>query len=114
MKSDQILIEHIENSILLIKEYSIGLTRENLEGKTETVDAIIRRIEIIGEATKNLSENLKKKFPDIPWSEIAKTRDWFIHHYFDIDMDKVWFMVKEDVPYLEDMIKNVKEKTSPE
>ena len=70
-------------------------------------DEIIRRIEIIGEAIKSLPANFTKKYPKVPWKEIAGTRDKLIHGYFGVDLDIVWKIVKEDIPQLKKMVQNI-------
>ena len=63
-------------------------------------DATIRRIEIIGEAVKNISPELKKKYPEIEWKRIAGARDVMIHAYFNVDFDVVWNIINQDIPVL--------------
>jgi uncharacterized protein with HEPN domain len=63
-------------------------------------DAIIRQIEIIGEASKLISEKIKEKSPSIPWKDIAGMRDKLIHNYFGVDIEAVWKTIKEDIPIL--------------
>ena len=71
--------------------------------------AIVREIEIIGEAVKNISENLKDKHREIEWKEIAGTRDKMIHHYFGVDLNIVWDIVKINLPDLKKKILKIKE-----
>lgn len=61
-------------------------------------DAIIRRLEIIGEAVKNIPDDFKDKHPDVPWKEIAGMRDILIHEYFGVNLERVWKTAKEDLP----------------
>lgn len=63
-------------------------------------DAVIRRIEIIGEAVKNIPDGIKGKYPEIPWKEIAGMRDILIHEYFGIDLELTWEVVTRDIPDL--------------
>lgn len=65
-----------------------------------TQSAVIRQLEIIGEAVKNLSSELKASEPGVPWRQIAGTRDRLIHAYFSVDLDAVWAMVERDIPAL--------------
>jgi uncharacterized protein with HEPN domain len=67
-------------------------------------DGTIRQIEIIGEATKSLSKDLREEYPQIPWRDIAGMRDRLIHHYFGINLEDVWHTVKVDIPALKDEI----------
>ena len=76
----------------------------------EKQNAVIREIEIIGEATKNMSLNFIKKYPDISWRGMTGMRDKIIHHYFGIDLDKIWNVVKYDIPKLKVQIEKILEK----
>lgn len=66
----------------------------------KTQSAVVRQLEIIGEAVKNLSTALTQSEPGIPWRQIAGTRDRLIHAYFSVDLDAVWSMVEQDLPAL--------------
>ncbi len=90
-----------------ILSYKEGYNFDMFIKDRKTQDAIIRNIEIIGEAVKNVSEDLKKKYPEIGWKEIAKTRDKLIHAYFGIDLDIVWDIINIDIPRLKDQIKEI-------
>ena len=71
---------------------------------------IVREIEIIGEAVKNISENLKNKNRKIEWKDIVGTRDKMIHHYFGVDLNIIWKIIKKDLPILEKQILSIKKK----
>jgi uncharacterized protein with HEPN domain len=73
----------------------------------KTQDAVIRNIEIIGEAVKLLSDNIKKSHPHIAWKEIAGTRDKLIHDYFGVNIDVVWNIAKEDLPSFVDQLETI-------
>ena len=109
-KEHLIFIEHILESIKDIESYSQSISKNKFFGDKKSQDAIVRRIEIIGEAVKNLPIEFTNKYPFIPWSEIARTRDKMIHHYFGVDLDAVWDIVKEDLPELKKDIKEILEK----
>lgn len=63
-------------------------------------DALIRKLEVIGEAVKNLSESAKQRRPEIPWRQIAGMRDRLTHDYFGVDLTLVWISVEKDLPNL--------------
>ena len=73
----------------------------------KTQDAVVRNIEIIGEAVKLLSDNIKKSNPNIAWKEIAGTRDKLIHDYFGVNIDVVWNIAKEDLPSFVEQLKRM-------
>ncbi len=90
-----------------ILKYTKGLSFEDFKKDDKTVDAVIRNIEILGEAVKNISKDFRKKYMDVEWSKIARTRDKFIHFYFGIDREVVWDIVNEDIPPLFEKLKNI-------
>ena len=109
MKNDLIFIEHILDSIRAIEKFSENLKKEKLKSDRLRQSAVVREIEIIGEAVKNISESLKNKHREIEWKEIAGTRDKMIHHYFGIDLNIVWDIIKINLPDLKDKILKIKE-----
>ncbi|HLC32092.1 MAG TPA: DUF86 domain-containing protein [Candidatus Nanoarchaeia archaeon] len=106
MKEEQ-FIKHILDNIKKIEEFSKNISREDLEKDELRQYAIIRAIEIIGEAVKNLSGAIKENHPDIAWKNIAGTRDIMIHRYFGVDLDAVWYIIKEDLPKFKKQIENI-------
>ena len=108
-KNDLTFIEHILESINAIKEFSKDTPKEELISSRLKQSAIVREIEIIGEAVKNISESLKNKHKEVEWKEIIGTRDKMIHHYFGVDLNIVWEIIKKDLPILGKQIKKIKE-----
>lgn len=110
MKKDpRIFIEHILECIERIEEYTRGVTKEEFLSSGQLQDAVIRRIEVIGEAIKNIPDDIKQRYPDIPWREIAGMRDILIHEYFGVDLELIWKVAKEDVFELKKKMLKVKE-----
>ncbi len=107
MKNDAVYIKHILGAIDKIGEYSKGLTKKQFLGKSLVQDAIIRQIEIIGEASKLVSDKTRSKNAKIPWRDIVGMRDKLIHAYFGVDLDAVWETLKKDIPFLKKEIKNL-------
>lgn len=101
-------INHILDAINDIEESVKNLTRDQFINNKDVKEANIRRIEIIGEAVKNISKNVKEKYKEIEWVKIASTRDKMIHHYFGVDLDVVWDIIKKDLPDLKQKILKVK------
>ena len=95
-KRDEILfLEEVYESIDLIEKYVSGLTEKEFEENTEKQDAVLRRIEIIGEAVKNLSQKTRSQYPDLPGKEMAGMRDVVIHQYFGVTIGMVWRVAGE-------------------
>lgn len=93
------LIDIIE-AIKLILRYVEEVDFASLEANVEKQDAILRRITIIGEATKRLSKEFREQHPTIPWKEIAGMRDVITHDYDEVDLDEVWTVINENLPDL--------------
>ena len=109
MKRDVgLFIEDILESIKAIEEYSKDMNKEELELSRLKQNAIIREIEIIGEAVKNIPENIKNKHKEIEWRKIAGMRDVIIHGYFRIDLNAVWNVIKKDLPILKKQMLDIK------
>lgn len=98
MKKDpKVFIGHIIDSIQLIESYSENLSADKFKKEIALQDAIIRRLEIIGEATKNIPSAFKLQHHEIPWKQMAGIRDILIHEYFDVDLDLTWQVVKREL-----------------
>lgn len=110
MKKDPaVFIEHVMECIGLIEKYTEGKTEEDFFNSTQLQDSIVRRIEVIGEAVKNLPKDFRDSHPEVQWQEIAGMRDILIHGYFGIDLDLTWEVVKTDIPDLKRKISRIKE-----
>jgi len=105
MKKDVPYLKHIIDAISKIEGYTADLEREKFLKDARTQDAVVRNLEIIGEATKRLSNETRQRYPEIPWAEVAGTRDRLIHAYFDVDLDEVWTTVHRDIPRLRRTVK---------
>lgn len=97
-KDNDVFLEHILESIEFIENYSARISGNEFFNSTEKQDAIIRRLEIIGEAARNLADNFKAVHAHIPWRDIADFRNVLIHEYFGVDKEKVWAVIKKDLP----------------
>lgn len=102
-------IEHILENIKDIEQFSKGLSKNNLENNKLKQKAIIRSLEVIGEAVKNLPDTFKNKYPHVKWKLIAGLRDKLIHGYFGIDINTVWDVIKKDLPILKREILTIRE-----
>jgi len=111
MKKDyKIFLHHISESIKLIEEYTGQKTKSDFLNSTALQDMVMRRLEIIGEAVKNLPAELKEKYSDIPWKEIAGMRDKLIHGYFGVDLEFTWGVIQKDIPILKRRIHDIMNK----
>jgi uncharacterized protein with HEPN domain len=99
-KDDSVYLRHILDAISRIEEYTHDIRYKDFLGSHLRQDGVIRQIEVIGEATRKVSSDLKEKHPEIPWKDIAGMRDKLIHDYFGVDLDAVWDTVKKDIPGL--------------
>jgi len=106
-KNPKIFLLHIVESITQIDRYTKKLTKTKFLKNTQIQDAVIRRLEIIGEAVKNVSPEIRKRHSFIPWKKIAGSRDVLSHSYYDVDIELVWETVKKDIPRLKKEIQKI-------
>ncbi len=109
IRTDREFLLDIREAIHRISAYTAGMTYQDFLGDMRTQDAVVRNLEIIGEAAKNLSEGLRARYPDVPWKGMAGIRDRLIHHYFGVNLDIVWQIVVHELPkvalQVEDMLR---------
>jgi len=103
-----LFINDILESINAIEKFSKGINKKELDLNRLVQSAIIREIEIIGEAVKNLPNSFREKYQEIPWNKIAGMRDIIIHGYFRVDLDAVWEVIRRDLPILKKQIQKIK------
>ena len=99
MNKDRLYLESIRDCLERIAEYTSGGEQEFLASRL-IQDGVVRNLEVIGEATKNLSIELRETNPAIPWRQIAGMRDVLIHDYLKVNLSRVWLTVSTDLPEL--------------
>jgi len=104
MKDPKIFLKHIIESIREIEKHIKGVSEDDFWDDIKVQDAVVRRLEIIGGAVKNLPSDFRNKYSGIDWQKIAGMRDVLIHEYFGVDLDLVWETIKKDLPQLKDKI----------
>src|SRR3990172_7965842 len=110
-RNDKAYLKHIADAISDIKCFMRNVTKEEFLENREKQYAVLRALEIIGEATKNVSKEMKSEHPEDNWSDIAGMRDRLIHQYFGVNLDLVWATVKKDLPELENQVSGMLRKT---
>ena len=107
IKNPEIFLGHILECIELLEQYTQDVNKTQFESDLKLQDAILRRFEIIGEATKNIPHALKKKHPKIPWKKMAGMRDVLIHQYYGVSLNDIWQVIQKDLPKLKKQIKKM-------
>lgn len=103
---DSVYLRHILEAIQTIEEYLEGFNCETFIKDKKTVDAVVRELEIIGEAASSLSEDFKKKHKELPFRDMTDMRNILIHEYFGINTKIVWDTCQADLPKLKEAIKD--------
>jgi len=106
-RKDTAVIQDIKEAIERIISYISRMEYDDFLHDYKTQDAVIRNIEILGEAAKLLTNKTKEKYPDIPWKDIAGTRDKLIHDYFGVNIDIVWDIAKNEIPTLSAQLQDI-------
>ncbi len=106
-RSYRAYLQDMRDCIVKILEYTTGYEYNRFLNDEKTIDAVVRNIKIIGEASKHLPDDIKQLNSQIPWKAIAGMRDKLVHDYFGVDIRFVWNTIKEDIPFLNDKIANL-------
>ncbi len=108
MKRDYgLYLKDILECIDRIEEFIAGMDFGQFVEDDKTTSAVIRKIEVIGEATKNLPAELRDKYPEVPWTDMARMRDKIIHFYFGVDHEIIWRVAKERLPEIRPLIERI-------
>lgn len=109
----RIYLTHIVESIELVESYVAKADLVSFSEDQEKQDAVVRRIEIMGEAVKNLPADLRVAHPDVPWTQIAGMRDKVIHDYMGVDYELVWTVATELLSPLKDQVQRILDERGP-
>ena len=110
MKLAKPYLEHILQECEFLVEKSKGIIFEDFIENPVLTRAFVRSLEVVGEAVKNLSDEFRKKYPEIPWKEIAGMRDKLIHEYFGVNYRIVWKTVQQEIPKLKKQVEEIMKK----
>jgi uncharacterized protein with HEPN domain len=99
-RDESVYLRHMLDAIARIETYLQGIDEAHFLQQSLIQDGVIRQLEVIGEAVKRLSEELKARHSHVPWQDIAGMRDKLIHGYFGVDLEKVWLTAQDDLPIL--------------
>ncbi|MEE8386628.1 MAG: DUF86 domain-containing protein [Dehalococcoidia bacterium] len=103
----KVYLEDVLQAITRVRRYTSGMSLETFSDDDKTVDAVVRNLEIIGEAVKKIPEQVRTGHPAVDWKKIAGLRDILIHAYFGVDVEIVWDVVRNGLPGLEQQVQAI-------
>jgi uncharacterized protein with HEPN domain len=106
LRTDKVRVRHILDASREAIEFAKGRTRGELDSDRKLNLSLVRLLEVIGEASRGLSDEFRTQFPELPWKKMVGMRDRLIHGYYDVDLDIVWETVTEDLPGLINKLEN--------
>jgi len=106
-RDDTVYLHHILDAMELIEGYTKGMSENEFLSASMTHDAVVRQIEIIGEAARNVSGKFRETHSKIPWGKMISIRNKIIHEYFNVNYAIVWDTIKDDLPVLKKSIKKI-------
>jgi len=111
MKRDYVLfIEDALEAISKIEKYVEGYSYADFACDEKTVDAVLMKFAVLGEAIKHIPEEVRRRYPDVPWKKMAGMRDKLVHEYFGVQLDVIWETIKRDLPAAKLMLETVLQK----
>ena len=108
MKRDyKLYIGDIKESISQIEKYILDISQEDFEKNKLIQDAVIRRLEIIGEASRNIPRSLKERNKHVPWIQMSQFRDFIVHSYFEASLKRIWKAATEEIKIVKESLKKI-------
>lgn len=105
---DDVRIRHMVDDAEKAVAFAKGRTREDVDTDEMLPFALVKLVEIVGEAAKQVTEETRRKYPEVAWAEASRMRDRLVHHYFDVNLDVLWSTVTVDLPALLEHLPNVR------
>jgi uncharacterized protein with HEPN domain len=99
-RDPELLVEDMLAAIRKIERYTSGMDKDLFRGDEKTVDAVVRNLEILGEATRQMPEDFTAQHPEVPWRQIAGLRNRIVHDYIGLDLEIIWEVIQHDLPQL--------------
>lgn len=103
-RESKLYLQDIVEAVNKIEEYTRGLSFETFSEDQKSIDAVVRNLEVIGQAARNIPEEVVEKYPDIPWGRMVSMRNKVLHEYFGVDLGILWQTIHEDLPGLKEKI----------
>jgi uncharacterized protein with HEPN domain len=103
-------LQDILDSIDEIRDFTEGMSFEDFATDKKTINAVLRSIEVMGEASRRIPEEIRSRYEQVPWRKMTGMRDKLIHEYHGVDIDTVWQTLREDIPPLKDKIQEIIDK----
>ena len=105
----KLFVEDILESIELVESYVANMNFDDFKNDRKTIDAVVRNLEIIGEAARNISDEIKNKYQNVDWKGMIGLRNRIAHRYFGINLTIIWEILKQELPPLKEKMKQIKE-----
>ncbi|MBI5757206.1 MAG: DUF86 domain-containing protein [Planctomycetales bacterium] len=103
-RDPQILLDDIRRAIDKIERYITGMDHDQFLSDEKTIDAVVRNLEIIGEAVRQVPDAFRQSRPEVPWAQIAGLRNRIVHDYFGLDLEIIWQVLESDLPNLKEKL----------